>query len=379
MSEQANAFRLGLFVIVASLLLVGGLAFLGAWSFTRNTVRVETYFEDSIEGLEVGAPVKHRGVTVGRVSQIGFVFQRYDTDSDESIEGALLGRMVFVVMDLTIARGDEGALRRNLAASVDLGLRARLESSGLLGATFLELAMVEPARNPAFVPDWEPKEIFVPSSRSVRAQLSRAIEQIAYQFERADFGKVLSSVEKLADSVGAVLGETDLSGLGENASALLAELRESNARLREILNDDRIGPMIGDAADSAASLRRILTGSEEEALAVVGDIRSLVERASSTMAKLDELVSSDRLTKTLDDLSRVSDEAAPAAAEARLLIKSLNALVAEQRQDLEAIMVNLRRVLSNAAVITEDAKQNPARLLFGEPPAPVNPSERGSR
>lgn len=379
MSEQANAFRLGLFVIVATGLLVGGLAFLGAWSFTRKTIAIETYFEDSIEGLEVGAPVKHRGVTVGRVSEIGFVYQRYDARPDDSLEATLLGRLVFVVMDLTITAGAESITRENIPAVVDLGLRARLESTGLLGSTFMELAMVDPARNPAFAPDWEPREIFVPSSRSVRAQLSRAIEQIAFQFERADFGKVFTSVESLADIMGSVLGETDLSGLGQNASSLLAELRESNARLREILKNERIDPMIGDAADSAAALRRILSGSEEDAMAVVGDLRSLIERASSAMERLDAIVSSDRLTKTLDDLSRVSDEAAPAAAEARLLIKSLNALVAEQRQDLEAIMVNLRRVLSNATVITEDAKQNPARLLFGEPPAPVNPSERGSR
>ena len=86
--------------------------------------------------------------------------------------------------------------------------------------------MVEPARNPAFVPGWEPREIFVPSSRSVRAQISRAIEQVAFQMERADFGQVLSSVEKLADSLSGVLGDADLGGLGENATAL-RELRDS--------------------------------------------------------------------------------------------------------------------------------------------------------
>lgn len=379
MSEQANAFRLGLFVIVSSILLVGGLAFLGAWSFTRDSIAIETYFEDSIEGLEVGAPVKHRGVTVGRVSEIGFVYQRYDARPDDSLEETLLGRLVFVVMDLTITPGAESVTRENIPAVVNLGLRARLESSGLLGSTFMELAMVDPARNPPFVPAWEPREIFVPSSRSVRAQISRTIEQIAYQFERADFGKVLISVELLADALGSALGEADLTGLGENASSLLAELRESNARLRELLSNDRLEPMLGDAAESAASLRRILAASEEDAMAVAGDLRSLVDRASGAMENLNALVSSDRLERALDDLSRVSGEAAPAAAEARLLIKSLNTLVAEQRQDLEAIMVNLKRVLSNATVISEDAKKNPARLLFGEPPAPVNPSERGSR
>lgn len=379
MSEQANAFRLGLFVIAATVLLIGGLTFLGAWSFNRNTVSIETYFEDSIEGLEVGAPVKHRGVTVGRVSQIGFVFQRYNTDSDESLEGALLGRLVFVVMEITIASGDEEAMRRNLAGTVELGLRARLESSGLLGATFMELAMVDPARNPAFVPGWEPREIFVPSSRSVRAQVSRAIEQVAFQMERADFGQVLSSVEKLADSLADVLGDADLGGLGDNATALLQELRDSNARLQEILRDDRVEAMLTDASGSVASARRILEGSEEDLRVFVENLPALLENATRTMDRVETLVSGDRVDRMLDDLSRVSGEAAPAVAEARLLLKTLNATVAEQRQDLEAIMANLRRVLSNAGVITEDAKQNPARLLFGEPPSPVNPKERGSR
>ena len=70
MSQKANYFKLGLFVIgavaagVAVLLIVGT----GAWFKSRTTI--ETYFNESVQGLETGAPVKYRGATIGKVTKI---------------------------------------------------------------------------------------------------------------------------------------------------------------------------------------------------------------------------------------------------------------------------------------------------------------------
>ena len=70
MAAPTNHTKLGLFVIlgIAAVLVV---AFgLGAQSMRKETVAYHTYFNESVQGLDVGSPVKFRGVTIGHVSAI---------------------------------------------------------------------------------------------------------------------------------------------------------------------------------------------------------------------------------------------------------------------------------------------------------------------
>jgi paraquat-inducible protein B len=43
---------------------------LGAGSFSGAEPEAIAYFEDSVSGLDIGAPVKFRGVTIGKVGQV---------------------------------------------------------------------------------------------------------------------------------------------------------------------------------------------------------------------------------------------------------------------------------------------------------------------
>ena len=72
MSGQANFFKIGLFVIGAAVALVFLLVLLGAGRLFQSKIVMETYFNESVQGLELGSKVKYRGVIVGEVKSIGF-------------------------------------------------------------------------------------------------------------------------------------------------------------------------------------------------------------------------------------------------------------------------------------------------------------------
>ncbi len=74
MSAQANFFKIGLFVIGATIALVFLLVMLGAGRIFQSKILMETYFNESVQGLEVGSKVKYRGVIVGEVKSIGFTY-----------------------------------------------------------------------------------------------------------------------------------------------------------------------------------------------------------------------------------------------------------------------------------------------------------------
>src|SRR5215468_3679253 len=127
MSAKANFFKIGLFTIGATLALVFLLVLLGAGKLFQSKIVMETYFNESVQGLEVGSKVKYRGVIVGEVKSIGFTYTRYQQDKP------MADRLRYVMVEATILpRLIGGRTGGDLARSeiakeeVDKGLRVRL-------------------------------------------------------------------------------------------------------------------------------------------------------------------------------------------------------------------------------------------------------------
>lgn len=132
MAKVRTHLKLGLFTLVAlTSLLVAAFA-LGARSMRDETVYRHMYFDESVQGLEVGSPVKYRGVALGAVSAI-------DLAPDL--------RHVHVVTSLEV-----GAVRRLGLVSprenpddlvLPAELRAQLGTQGITGVKFVNLDFVQ--------------------------------------------------------------------------------------------------------------------------------------------------------------------------------------------------------------------------------------------
>ncbi len=62
------------------MILAGAIIFFGGGKFFEQKVTVETYFDQSVQGLSVGSSLEFQGVQIGNVSSIGFVFNEYKTN-----------------------------------------------------------------------------------------------------------------------------------------------------------------------------------------------------------------------------------------------------------------------------------------------------------
>ena len=69
--ENLRYFKIGLFVIGATIIAIFGVVALGVGTVFKTKNLVETYIEESVQGLDVGSPVKFRGVLVGKVDEVG--------------------------------------------------------------------------------------------------------------------------------------------------------------------------------------------------------------------------------------------------------------------------------------------------------------------
>jgi phospholipid/cholesterol/gamma-HCH transport system substrate-binding protein/paraquat-inducible protein B len=131
MSQQAHYFKIGVFVLGATTLFVVGIIVLGAGKWFERSAMVETYFYESVQGLEVGAPVRLRGVRVGRVESIRLAREEYGVIFDPKTDSFPYRGLVVVRMSVRpavaahIKEDDEAIMMKQ---AVDAGFRFRLAS-----------------------------------------------------------------------------------------------------------------------------------------------------------------------------------------------------------------------------------------------------------
>ena len=145
--EKLSYFKIGLFVIAAIVVGVIGVVVLGAGRVFQKKALVETYIDESVQGLDVGSPVKFRGVPVGNVERITLTSAEYATKRQYVLVRMSVSPNIF---QFPVTDPNSQELKREL----DRGFRVRLAAQGLTGVAYLETDYLDPERNPALEIDW---------------------------------------------------------------------------------------------------------------------------------------------------------------------------------------------------------------------------------
>jgi len=205
MSTPANRWKLGLFVVVGSLLTITAAAFFGMRSLRKETVDYESFFDEAVTGLEIGSAVKFRGVTIGNVSSIDVAPDRRHVEVTYELGVTVLGRL-----GLATGKGQ----RTRLPTPPDL--RAQLGTSGVTGAKYISIDFFDIKSNPAPVlPFPLPRNCIAvaPSTlKSLEDSLMRAVD--SFPTLTQDVGKVLGHVNLL-------LSELEVEHLPKRATRVL--------------------------------------------------------------------------------------------------------------------------------------------------------------
>ena len=314
MSNPINNFKLGLFTLGGLAILIAGLLAFGARSYFQATSTYETYIEGDVTGLTVGSAVELRGVNVGKVTHIDFSWTDYEVTQPSYI-------VVQFVMRDDIAPAPPGAERDELLQSaIQRGLRARIKAKGITGTSVLSLEYVDPVENPSIQVPWKPKNTYIPSAPGEFVELLAAVQKVLHNLQGLDLSGLNEHVQYDLKSAGNLLdkvGQFDFGRLSTNADDLLTEVRDSNARLKSLLQDT-------DNTITRAQLEKL-----------TGDLDALANQLQDTVARLEPGVANidfDALNQTLSN--------------ARQTIRDLDETLAQ-------------------------LKQYPSGFLFGKPPASV--------
>jgi phospholipid/cholesterol/gamma-HCH transport system substrate-binding protein/paraquat-inducible protein B len=348
--EKASYFKIGLFIIVGTIIGAIGVVALGVGTIFQKKVLVETYIDESVQGLDVGSSVKFRGVQVGKVEAISLTSAEYPTKR----------RYVLVRIGLTtkIFLADAGS--PSFLAEVEKGLRVRLASQGVTGAAYIEADYQDPARNPPLEIDWQPYYPYVPSSRSRITQLSESVEKILRSVEDIDVGRLVDGLEKSLLTITKVAEGANFDKLGGQANAFLTEVRDTNRQLNELIGSSDIKSAFKDSAAAASGARQII----ERAQAPVNQMLADLPRAAESL---------ERMVKRLDS---VTADLPDTSAQLRQTLQRMNRLIATQQQGIAATVENLQAVSNDIKELTESSRKYPAQVLFGAPPPPSKVMQR---
>lgn len=313
MAAPTNHWKLGLFVVVGVVLTLATVAWLGARSLRREVVAYVSYFDESVQGLEMGSPIKFRGVTIGTVGRIDVAPDRRHVEVTSELGVAELSRL---------GLDAEGA-RKKLELAVDL--RVQLVSMGLTGVKFLQLDFFPVAGHPEPVLPFPIPENYIPATPSTIKNLEDSLV------------RTMNRIPELADQMGSILARVD---------GLLGDVQEKKLPEQMVATLDTTNRILREAQ---RKIEQVDAGKiSKKAENTLGGLEETVGRMNKLLAQVD----GDK--GLLASVGRASDAIGDTA-------RSADGLGAELEETLQAVQGAAKSIRK----LTEALEQDPDMLVKG--------------
>lgn len=246
MRTKANFYRIGLFAIIALVICFVFILMMGGRSWFDKSIYIETYFDESVQGLEVGSNVKYRGVKIGKVTNIDFVNDVYNLNGD-SPNSQYFSHFVYVLMSVNLnlfSPDDQAHIQEIFNQAIKNGMRVHLSPQGLTGSTYIELDFYDPNKNPPLPIQWTPKYPYIPSRLSTLSQLSDNLNKFIQGLSNANIGQIMQNVDKATAQTSQAMSKVNmiLSDQQQNIEASMSNMRIITNNLRTITDNAKNYP-----------------------------------------------------------------------------------------------------------------------------------------
>ena len=368
MTQDAHYFRVGLFLISTVALSVAAVIWLGATAFLESSALVETCFDESVQGLEIGAPVKFRGIEIGSVVAIESADDVYRSELSER-EQDEFGRYIVVTMRITAPQFFEERTSRlkqqRIDAAVERGFRVRLNLLGLSGQAFVNADFVDPELWPVLDLSWRPRYSYVPSAPS---SLPRIVESAGHFFASLGASDLIENLDKLLFTLEERLSSPDIPRLISAASDAAASFARTSDDLNGLLTDPELRAIPGELSGASGSLRRLAAELEGDLPTILEHLRIIAERMQGLLESEDlrKIVAN---TETLTaDLHVVARELPPVLEDLQRVLRRVDRVAAGAEGRTDGLLGDLQRLIGNLERLSAQLRANTSQELFGNPP-----------
>ena len=319
--------RVGLMLLASLGLAVALVLFLGR-NRVSDGLKFETYFRETVQGMDVGSPVRFRGVQLGQVTEMLLASAAYpETAGSVQETNNRLVVVRFVVDPQKLGRVPD------TGEAVRAGLRARLAAQGITGLVDLELDFInDPERSRPIPVTWQPALPVIPSMPSTISQVRDAAEEVAAKLRDVDLVRLAMSLQGLLDDARGQIGGGELRETLSEAALLLKALR-GGAESADIPG------LVTELRQTVAALRNLAGGQQSRDL--IAATTKSAERLSEAVTRLPALITSLETA-----VRRVNNGTADAQAELLPALRDARAAAASLRDTTETLRRNPGSVLS---------------------------------
>jgi len=355
MSMKPNYFKIGVFVIVAFVLILTAVVVFGSGLFAEEKLYFETYFDGSVAGLNIGAPMELRGVRMGQVEKITFARNEYEMPIG-SEEYLTYGNYVMVLASVDLENlpvmADENR-RRNLRQLISRGFRVRLASNLLTGQAYLQGEYLDPERYPVLEVPWEPKHFYVSSAPGEFTTMKKSVDNILSKLEQIDTKRIGDSIDELLVSMNKAVDDANIPGISSGIQELVAHVDHAVKDINTSAIGEGVQSLVANANQAIADVN---------VPAISNELQNLLAEARQTNQHLQEL-----LKKPEKTTSQMANIAVMIANLNKALLR-IDRLLSSQTPQIEQTLENLRGVSADLKELTGGLKQHPSQLIFSQPP-----------
>jgi paraquat-inducible protein B len=325
MSIRANPTAIGAFIIGGIVIIIAGVSILAGASWFERRSTFVSFFSETVNGLEVGAPVKFQGVPVGNVTELGIEINR---------ELKTFQVPVTFQVDVTMLKTLNGPFidlekPTVLTQQIANGLRAKLQMESIVtGQLYIELSYDTSAAPPVLEPH-KTKYPEIPTTPSLMAALGTGA------------GSVVADVMKVLFRVNVLLEEIDMPEINDAVVATAQSVRQ-----------------LVDAPEIRAALKQ-LPGMTEQVRSSMAAIEKLAGTADSAIGPVGA------------QIQVATTELAASLAVMRRTLQDAQGLLSTDSGigfEIQSVLASLKQAADALQLLATSLEQSPDILLRGKKP-----------
>ena len=308
MSARANPTLIGGFVLGGVLLAVIAVVVFGSGRLFRDTRTFISFFDGSLSGLDIGAPVRFRGIDVGAVTDILLDLPSVDRD----VSDLRIAVLYEIDRERVESRGAAARLDDplDIDALLDLGIRAELSTESLVtGRKYIALDL-DPENPIEAVPVAGTPFPEIPTVSTGLERIQEEVYDIIAELGAVQLDALVNVATEAFREIGALAASPELSaaveGLPETVDRLNSTVGDLQALLVRV--DSSLTPMsegVRRTTEQATSTMQQLETTLQGVDAVMNGVGGVLEPASPVLVQFEramiDLSSASRALRDLAD------------------------------------------------------------------------------
>jgi ABC-type transporter Mla subunit MlaD len=280
---EANRYKLGLFIAAALVLSVVTLVYVGLDEYFMPKLKVFTVFKNSVEGLKEGAPVKFKGVTIGKVDRIAV---RYG-------EGGIDIYMTLFPSSLDVIKGSRYIKSMSAHEQMNKYLKSlasdnaccSLQASGLMGGLFVNIERkVDDYKGIYRVKDLPPGYEYIPSRQTHISNVIENVSKTAEQLANIDVVKLDKELTRTIQKANSVMEKFANSNVLRKAKETFEKIDKAIDQLSDLTDRETIKLTLEELRDCLSTVNNLSRALDKR----VNGIEILRSRLNHSLSKINQ-------------------------------------------------------------------------------------------